>query len=62
MTDILPCPFCGSKDLTLTVNRQRWKVVECDECGAVGPCIDLKDDQYIDRWNKRALVSPAEKA
>lgn len=55
-----PCPFCGSKSLTLTVNEHHWKIVECDDCGMRGPCIDLEDEEYLARWNTRAaLSSPA---
>jgi len=59
-SDILPCPFCGSDDLTLTTDRYGWKVVQCDDCGTSGPCIDLEDDEYIDRWNKRAPAQGAQ--
>ena len=52
-----PCPFCGSKSLTLTVNEHHWKIVECDDCGMRGPCIDLEDDEYLARWNTRAALS-----
>lgn len=54
---LLPCPFCGSHDLTLTVNEQRWKIVECDDCGSRGPCIDLDGDHYLHRWNSRGDVA-----
>lgn len=58
--ELLPCPFCNSLDLTLTVNRWGWKIVECDDCGMTGPCIDLEGDKYLDRWNTRsALASPS---
>lgn len=57
---LLPCPFCGSKSLTLTVNEHYWKIVECDDCGMRGQCIDLEDEEYLARWNTRAaLSSPA---
>lgn len=61
MREVLkPCPFCGSKSLTLTVNEHHWKIVECDDCGMRGPCIDLEDEEYLARWNTRAaLSSPA---
>lgn len=55
-----PCPFCGGNDLTLTVNRHGWKIVECDNCGMRGPCIDLEGDEYLNRWNTRA--QPAREA
>lgn len=65
MTDmreaLKPCPFCNSKSLTLTVNEHNWKIVECDDCGMRGPCIDLEGDAYLERWNTRAaLAAPGE--
>lgn len=53
-----PCPFCSGDDLTLTVNRHGWKIVECDNCGMRGPCIDLEGDEYLNRWNTRAASQP----
>lgn len=52
-----PCPFCGATDLTLTRNRHGWKVVECDDCGMKGPCIDLEGDEYLARWNTRPAAT-----
>jgi len=55
--EIAPCPFCASTNLTMTVDAQNWNVVQCDNCGASGPCIDLEGDAYINRWNERAIAS-----
>lgn len=40
MTDLKPCPFCGSKNVNAEVFKETESYdafVECDECDARGP-------------------------
>jgi Lar family restriction alleviation protein len=35
---IKPCPFCGGKSATMRQGSTfRWRTMECNECGAMGP-------------------------
>jgi Restriction alleviation protein Lar len=54
---MLPCPFCGSRDpLLQEVDVERWAVC-CVDCGTIGP--HLSDDNQIlgemaiELWNMR---------
>ncbi len=60
MTELKPCPFCGSNQLRtpMNVSIRNSKVemkpthVSCMECGADGPPITYVDD-VVKAWNKR---------
>jgi Lar family restriction alleviation protein len=63
MTDLLPCPFCGSTNLRYDFAGSQG-YIECNECGTQGPC-DLRaadpicdDDAACDAWNRRSTPSP----
>ncbi len=47
--ELLPCPFCGSKDL----DYSDIDYVECVCCGTFGPD-SSKEEKSIDLWNRRA--------
>lgn len=50
---LLPCPFCGNKDIRK--NRiHYWDIsIECD-CGAkLQICEEYGEEELIRRWNKR---------
>jgi hypothetical protein len=50
MTELKPCPFCGSEELNTWID-----CVYCTECGAQGPDADDKDlDLARAAWNGRA--------
>lgn len=61
MDDLKPCPFCGGEaalDSTKGPTRELYEAVICSECGASGPCSDVRsmqDDEAhpIDAWNAR---------
>jgi Lar family restriction alleviation protein len=50
---LLSCPFCWGP-AELTYNSEHWPVVQCDNCGAQGPCIELDKSKAIAAWNDRA--------
>jgi Lar family restriction alleviation protein len=55
-----PCPFCGDPDLEFHPNIHGWKIVQCCNCGACGPCIELDDSKVKERWNERAAPAQPE--
>lgn len=48
MSDLSPCPFCGSDDVEAEINDQ---YIECLTCGAQGPVFDGLG--LVDAWNAR---------
>ena len=64
MTDLLPCPFCGSSTLRYEFCGSQG-YIECNECGTQGPCDERAADPICDldaacdAWNRRtALAQP----
>lgn len=51
MTDILPCPFCGTTDDLQPSSSD----VACYKCGANGPVCDSMEEA-IDEWNRVAAL------
>jgi hypothetical protein len=67
MTDLLPCPFCGSTNLRFTFAGSQGYIC-CDNCGTQGPCDEQAADPICDydaaytAWNRRpAPVSVSER-
>lgn len=54
MTELKPCPFCGSSDVGLLDPDDQF---HCRVCGAASGCPeDESRESKVDRWNTR--VSP----
>lgn len=59
MTDIKPCPFCGSTLVQIVVDGYCAWII-CDNCNAEGPTASVDDydhdeieDQSANKWNNR---------
>ena len=60
-TKLLPCPFCGSKDLErCETGKPSWHWIFCTECHASGP-YDLGWSGAQEAWNRRASDKVDEK-
>jgi len=65
MTDLLPCPFCGSSTLRYDFCGSQG-YIQCDECDAPGPCDERAADPICDgeaacnAWNRRAALTQPE--
>lgn len=68
MMDALPCPFCGFQRVEVVLGEGfRWRRVQCQECGALGPEVRIQTlgagdreawgakakTVAIEEWNKR---------
>lgn len=52
--ELLPCPFCGSRDVCVVYEGISPKAVECKSCGASGPTNTF----LIPGWNERFALPP----
>lgn len=55
--ELKPCPFCGSKDLKISVYNNKGGTVYqvyCYRCGANGPDYGDNKQWAINAWNKRS--------
>lgn len=61
--DLLPCPFCGSVDLTIREMDEEWHVVSCNGCNAEGgyypPNDSTMPEEAATFWNTRAPLAEA---
>ena len=56
MTDLKPCPFCGSSAVALCMGMGAGSLIECEACSAQGAETDHGDesgDEAAALWNKR---------
>ena len=52
MSDLKPCPFCGSTDLHM---QDVDRFLQCYNCDATGPWhIDQTEAEAVAAWNRRA--------
>lgn len=54
MSELKPCPFCGSDCLRVSINESRGDnvAIECIMCGCMGP--DMHNQSAaIEEWNTR---------
>ncbi|MCA3694230.1 Lar family restriction alleviation protein [Aquidulcibacter sp.] len=73
MTEPLPCPFCGYVGVNVhEASNFRWRVAECDQCGATCGEIRIQTmgegtkeeweavakEDAIKEWNTRAKPIP----
>lgn len=54
MSELKPCPFCGSDDLRYMFYGGST-VIHCAGCGIDGP-VGADDDEAVEKWNCRAEV------
>ncbi|WP_442881591.1 Lar family restriction alleviation protein [Comamonas sp.] len=52
--ELLPCPFCGSPNVTLEHIQSSAYEAFCEFCGASGPC-DSEQWRAAKGWNARAM-------
>lgn len=57
MSDLLPCPFCGGANVTITEMRRGWAVL-CGGCFAERVSADEAGAR--EAWNRRAASAPVE--
>jgi Lar family restriction alleviation protein len=54
MSELKPCPFCGSKNIEITGRDKCW--IRCNNCGCEGPTpanLWPTDMEAIEAWNMR---------
>ena len=64
MTELLPCPFCGSSKLFVYQDEWGCSEVECDDCKCQGPFAPyekgLSEEAHLDlariAWNQRIVL------
>ena len=50
MSELEPCPFCGSK---YAYYSEKTASVRCDDCGASWPEEGATEEERIEAWNAR---------
>lgn len=58
-TGLLPCPFCGSVDLSGVesgTETKRIYFVECNVCNCIGPVVENKNQARV-LWDTRRTIA-----
>jgi len=60
--NILPCPFCGSHEVSISHSVDLDDVpaslyVECHKCGAMGPETNPHHGKAVEKWNARSALA-----
>ena len=57
MDDILPCPWCGEREISIEIYRYERLMygAECTNCQARSGLV-LREDAALDAWNDRAKL------
>lgn len=58
MTDLTPCPFCGSHDAAVITAPTIWPVAQCNSCGARATPASWIGGAATN-WNTRSAQEPA---
>ena len=58
MSELKPCPFCGTSNCEIVSNGHDSQFVECMFCGASGPAHE-NHDETTEAWNRRAQPAQA---
>lgn len=62
--ELLPCPFCGGEPRRVDIpegDNEGGSCIECATCGACSPVHFNRKENLEDSWNKRTLLTAAEK-
>jgi len=55
MNELLPCPFCGSKNLNTSLDTiGKTSCVWCYDCETEGP-VKHTEKEAIEAWNRRTV-------
>ena len=57
MTELKPCPFCGSRNIdfgVMTGTMSGWTYCQCEECLAEIHVLSPLIDEAIKAWNRRS--------
>lgn len=50
---LMPCPFCGSRDIRILPQSGGWMSVNCQECNATKREVTRYTEQMVAAWNMR---------
>ena len=59
MVEVKPCPFCSGEQLDF-IRTDDGILIQCFDCGTVGPGNNWREERTIWAWNHRANVTAKE--